>query len=151
MRFLPLLAVLLLAACSSVREQWAEATLTSISYPALYGVVLSTVDSRGFPVRERDPHTGEIHSEWVYGQSRAAVRGPARQRVHASIEPQPGDAFLLRLRVEQEVVRKGGMLATNVRESENWEPYEDNFDEAEILMGKIAALLAANRSREPTP
>ncbi len=151
MRLLPLLAALLLAGCSALEERWAEARFAGISYPALYGVVLTTVDADGFAVRDRNPQTAAIHSEWVYGTSQSVVRGPSRRRVHALIEPVEGDAFMVRLRVEEEVVRKGGMLATNVRESENWEPFEDNFDEAEYLMAKIAALLDAHRSRAKVP
>ena len=151
MRLLPLLAVLLLTGCSSVSERWAEAHFYDISYPSLYGVVVTTVDAEGFAVRDRDPQTAEIHSDWVYGTSMRVVRGPSRRRVHAELLPQGEDAYLVRLRVEEQVVRKGGMLATNVRESENWEEFDDNYDDAEYLMAKVAALLQAHRARAATP
>jgi len=151
MRLTLLLAVLLLAGCAGVQERWAEATFTDISYPALYGVLLTTIDAEGFVVRDRNAQTAEIHSEWVYGTSQSVVRGPSRRRVHAAIELLDDDALHVRLRVEENVVRKGGMLATNVRESENWEPFEDNFDDAERIMARLSVLLDLNRARAPEP
>ncbi len=147
----PLLLLALLAGCSSLNERWAEATFRDLSYPSLYAVVLATVDAEGFAVRERDPQTAELHSDWIYGSSRSVVRGPARRRVHAALQPAGKDAWRVRLRVEEQVIRKGGMLATNVRESENWEDFEDNFDDAEFLVAKIAALLREHHARETAP
>ncbi|MBM3985040.1 MAG: hypothetical protein FJ296_05020 [Planctomycetes bacterium] len=151
MRLLPLLALLLLPACSTLRERWAEASFQDISYPSLYAVVLSTVDAEGYAVIQRDPQSAELHSEWIYGTSRTVVRGPSRRRVHAEMEPVGEKGWRVRLRVEEQVVRKGGMLATNVRESENWEEFEDNFDDAEYLMAKIAVLLREHRERGNAP
>ncbi len=135
------LAALLLAGCASVTERWAEATIDDLSYPSLYNVVLTTIDSAGFTVRQRDPNVGRIESEWVYGTSRTVVRGPSRRKVFALIEPQPGGSFLVRVRVAEEVVRKGGMLATNPRAIEAWEEWEDNYDDAEYLLARVVALL----------
>ena len=151
MRLLPWLAVLLLAGCATVGERWAEAGFQDISYPSLYGVVLSTFDAEGFVCRDRDGQAAELNSDWVYGTSMRVVRGPSRRRAHAEIKAVGEGKWLVRIRVEEQVVRKGGMLATNVRESENWEDYDDNFDDAEYLMAKVAALLDAHRARAATP
>jgi hypothetical protein len=151
MRLLLPLALLLLPACSALTERWAEATFHDLSYPSLYAVVLSTVDAEGYAVTQRDPQTAELHSDWIYGTSRSVVRGPSRRRVHARMEPAGEGAWRVRLRVEEQVIRKGGMLATNVRESENWEEFEDNFDDAEYLMAKIAALLREHRALGTAP
>lgn len=151
MRLLPLLALLLLAGCASFDERWAEARFEGVSYPSVYGVVVATVSSEGFAVPERDPQTGEVHSDWVYGTSRSVVRGPSRRRVHATIRPEGDAACRVRLRVEEQVIRQGGLLATNVRESDNWEDWEDNFDDAEFLLAKMSALLASYRAREAAP
>ena len=151
MRLLPWLALLLLAGCNVLNERWAEARFEGISYPSLYGVVLSTMDAEGYVVREREPSAASLESDWVYGTSLRQVRGPSRRRAHAEIKPVGQDQWLVRVRVEEQVVRKGGMLATNVRESENWEDYEDNFDDAEYLMAKVAALLDAHRQRVNAP
>jgi hypothetical protein len=148
---LPFALLLSLPACSSLGERWAEASFHGISYPSLYAVVLSTVDAEGYAVPLRDPQTAELHSDWIYGTSRSVVRGPSRRRVHAELEPVGEDGWRVRLRVEEQVIRKGGMLATNVRESENWEEFEDNFDDAEYLMAKIAALLREHRARGNAP
>jgi hypothetical protein len=151
-RWAPILLLASLAtACSSVKEHWVESTYGNITFPSLYNVVLTTVDAEGYPVRNRNPGEGRIESEWVYGTSQRVVRGPSRRKVIAEIEPQPGDLLLVRLRVAEEVVRKGGMTAVNVRESEDWEPFEDNFDDAEYLMAKVAALLNENRVTLPAP
>ena len=146
MRFLPWLALLFLAGCTAGSERWAEARFEGISYPSLYGVVLSTFDAEGYPVRERDPSVANMKSDWVYGTSMRMVRGPSRRRAHAELRSVAEGQWLVRVRVEEEVVRKGGMMATNVRESENWEPFDDNFDDAEYLMAKIQALVQAGQA-----
>jgi len=149
-RLAPLLLLLLAAwpsaGCSATKERWAETTVHDVSYPVLYNLVLSTVDSEGFPVRRREPQAGRIESEWVYGTSQRLVRGPSRRKAFAVIEPLKDDDFRVAVRVAEEVIRKGGMLATNVRESEDWEEYDDNFDDAEYLMAKIAALIRAGQA-----
>src|SRR5262245_63250793 len=108
MRFLPWLALLLLAGCASVNERWAEARFEGISYPSLYGVVLSTFDAEGYPVRDRDPSVANLQSDWVYGTSMRMVRGPSRRRAHAELRSQAEGQWVVRVRVEEQVVRKGG-------------------------------------------
>jgi len=143
-----LLCVALASGCAGFSERWVEARFDEVSYASVYNIVLTTVDAEGYAVRNRQVNTGEISSAWVYGTSQRAVRGPSRRRVHARVEPDGERSWLVRLRVEEEVVRKGGLLATQVRESDNWEPYEDNFEDAEYLIARIAALLAEFR-RQP--
>jgi len=143
---LVLLPALLAGGCASSKELWAEATYRNLSYSSLYGVVLTTIDAEGYPVRMRDPQRGSVETEWVYGMSNAVVRGPARRKVFATIEPlDDGTGYLVRMRVAEEVIPKGGILNMNPRESEDWESYKDNFDIAEYLMAKVAALLSENR------
>ena len=152
MRLVAALSLLLLASCSSFSERWASARFDQISYPALYQVVVTTLGAEGYTVRNFDAQTAKLESEWVYGTSQRQVRGPSRRRVHVEITPLEVDrSFLVRIRVEEEVIRKGGMLATNVRESEDWEPFDDNYDDADYVIAKLAALLDAHRSRNPQP
>jgi len=141
---LPLL--LLCCSCSMAKERWAEAAYQKISYQNLYAVVQTTIDAEGFPARIRDVQKGRIESDWVYGNSNSKVRGPARRKVFAQINPLPDDAgYVVRLRVAEEVIPRGGLLEMSPRDSDKWEPFEDNYDSAEYLMAKIAALLAENR------
>ena len=142
---LVLALLLLTAACASTKERWAETRAHDISYPVLYNVVLSTIDAEGFTVRKREPQKGRIESDWVYGTSQRLVRGPSRRKVFAVIEPVDRRVFRVAVRVAEEVIRKGGLLATHVRASEDWEEYDDNFDDAEYLMAKIAALIEAGQ------
>ena len=132
----------LMPGCASPSERWAEGSFEGVSFSVLYNVVLTTVDAEGYVVRFRNPHKGAFESEWVYGTSQRKVRGPSRRKVYARIEPEEGDRYLVRLRVAEEVVRKGGMTAVNVRESEDWEPYDDNYEDAEYLMAKLVALIS---------
>lgn len=134
---------LLATGCTSTPERWAETRVDGVSYSVLYNLVLSTIDAEGFTVRHREPQSGRIESDWVYGTSQRTVRGPSRRKVIAVIEPFEGDVFRVALRVAEEVIRKGGLLATNVRASDDWEEYDDNFDDAEYLVAKIAALIRA--------
>ena len=145
---LALLAPLLLlsAGCSATKERWAETRVDDVSYSVLYNLVLTTIDAEGFTVRKREPQSGRIESDWIYGTSQRIVRGPSRRKVFALIEPLEGDDFRVALRVAEEVIRKGGMLATNVRASEDWEEFDDNFDDAEYLMAKISALVQAGQA-----
>lgn len=143
---LALLAPLLLAVgCNTFQERWAETRVDDVSYSVLYNLVLSTVDAEGYIVRRREPQSGLIESDWVYGTSQRVVRGPSRRKVFAVIEPLEGESYRVALRVAEEVIRKGGLLATNVRNSDDWEEYDDNFDDAEFLMAKISALIKAGQ------
>lgn len=152
MRLVAALTLLLLASCSSFSERWASAQFDQISYPALYQVTVTTLGAEGYIVRNFDAQSARVDSEWVYGTSQRTVRGPSRRRVHVEITPLEVDrSFLVRIRVEEEVIRKGGMLATQVRESDDWESFDDNYDDADYLIAKLAALLDAHRSRNPQP
>ena len=135
--------------CASPGERWAEGAVAGVSYSVLYNVVLTTVDAEGFVVRYRDPQKGAFESEWVYGTSQRVVRGPSRRKVYARIEPVEGDRFLVRLRVVEEVIRKGGLMHVNVRESDDWEPFDDNYEDAEYLMARLMALIAAEGTPLP--
>ncbi len=139
-----LLPALLATGCATQPERWAESRFLGLSLPALQSVALTTVSSEGYPVRPRDQRPGGFTSDWLYGTSQLAVRGPSRRRVIAEIVPD-GGGLLLRLRVEEHVVVKGGMLAMHVRESEDWEPFPDNFDAAEFLVAKVSSLLSDYR------
>lgn len=139
---LPLLAT---AGCSSTPERWAETRVNDVTYSVLYNLVQTTIDAEGFIVRKREPQTGRIESDWVYGTSQRRVRGPSRRKVFAVIEPIENDDFRVAVRVAEEVIRKGGLLATNIRASDDWEEFDDNFDDAEYLMAKIAALIQAGQ------
>ena len=134
------------AGCSGTQERWAETHVNDVTYSVLYNLVLTTVDAEGFTVRKREPQSGRIESDWVYGTSQRSVRGPSRRKVIAVIEPVEDNDYRVSLRVAEEVIRKGGLLATNVRASDDWEEFDDNFDDAEYLMAKISALIQAGQS-----
>ncbi len=134
----------LLPGCLSPSEtyaRWVEAPFDDISYPSLFGVVVATVGAEGFPVSGVDIGDSRLKSDWAYGTSQRAVRGPSRKRVHVEIERQGDRAFLVRMRVEEEVIRKRGLLATEVRESADWEAYPDDVKVAELVLAKLRAML----------
>ena len=134
------------AGCRQTPERWAETRVDNVTYSVLYNLVLTTIDAEGFTVRKREPQSGRIESDWIYGTSQRRVRGPSRRKVFAVIEPIENDDFRVALRVAEEVIRKGGLLATNVRASDDWEEFDDNFDDAEYLMAKIQALVQAGQA-----
>jgi hypothetical protein len=140
-----------LAGCATQVERWAEGSFDGVTYSVLYNVVLTTVDAEGFAVRHRNPQQGVFESDWIYGTSQRVVRGPSRRKVYARIQAEDGGSFLVRLRVAEEVIRKGGMMAVNVRESEDWETFDDNYEDAEFLMAKLVALIRAEGTPLPPP
>lgn len=143
-RLTALLVALALAGCSGPRERWAAFELQGLTFANLYLSVLDVLGAEGFPVKARDPGLGTIESEWLYGTAVREVFGPSRRRALVRIAPSPTreGAFELRIRVAEEVIRKGGLRATRIRESGDWEPWDDNFDDAEYLAAKIRALLS---------
>lgn len=151
MRLVAALTLVFLAGCSSVNERWASATFEGISYLNLYGSMTTTVAAEGFDVSVADAQSARLDSEWTYGTSQRMVRGPSRRRVHGMIESAGPDIWTVRIRVEEEIIRKAGMLATEVRDSKDWESFEDNYDDAEYLMAKLSALLEAYRTRGAAP
>jgi hypothetical protein len=144
---LPLATLLLLASatCAGAEHRWAEVRFHDITFTNLYHAVADMLDAEGYAVGVRNPGQGMIESEWQYGISLREIRGPARRKVFAHIEAggaeQPGQ-WVVRVRVAEEVIVKGGMMATDVRHSDDWEEHGDNYDEAELLAAKIRALLA---------
>lgn len=147
-RALLLLAVvaLPLAGCSSTREKWAALELQDLTYSNLYLGVIDILDGQGFPVHARDPNVGKVESEWLYGTSVRAVFGPSRRKAYVEILPSVGTpgALMVRVRVAEQVIRKAGLRATRVRESDDWEDWEDAYDDAEFLAAKIRARFIDN-------
>ncbi len=134
------MVVVLAAGCQTVITLPATLVTSGIAYPDLFTVVERTVDGEGYPIRLRNLQAGTIESDWRYGTSLREFRGPSRQRVIASINPE-GSGWVVNLRVLEEVLEKGGLLATHPQESEDWEPIPDNFDQAEMLVARINATL----------
>ncbi len=137
------LSLSLAVGCASTRERWAEVTMHDLGYQNLYHSVLDLLELEGFYVILRLPDTGRIESEWFRGDSRREVRGPSRRKVHVEIERKKGErAYVVRLRVQEQIIRKGGMLAIDTRDESLWEDYPDSFGDAEFLAAKLGALLA---------
>lgn len=137
-------------ACASSREQWAEVRFQDISFLNLYRSVADVLGSEGYPSAREDPVEGTLETEWRYGESVREVRGPSRSRAFVTVRPdvleregqEPLPIFVVRVRVPEEVIRKGGLLSRNERESNDWEEYKDDFERAEFLAEKIRTLLA---------
>ncbi|GEM_PF-2314908 len=132
-----------LSGCLSTPELWAEMSFDGLAYDNLWVVVIDLLDSEGFHVITGDPGSGSLESEWLYGTSVREVRGPSRRKAVVEISNRleaPG--WKVRLRVREEVIRKGGMRATQIRDSAEWEEWHDNWDDAEFLAAKIRARLS---------
>ena len=142
-----------LGSCSGTSERWAEVRFTDISYPNLFRSVADVLESEGFPSAAESVTQGTLETQWQYGTSVREVRGASRRKVFARIEeaepPDPEQEisgpvaqWVVRLRVKEEIIRKSGILARNVRQSDRWEEYKDRFEDAELLAEKVRALLA---------
>ena len=136
-------AALLLPGCASNTERWAEVSVYELGYQNLYHAILDLLEVEGFHVVRRDPREGTIESEWLLGISRREVRGQSRRRCHVDIEAKGEGEYVVRIRVEEQVVRKAGLLGNAARfDEDDWEPFPDNFDDAEYLVYKVRALLS---------
>lgn len=132
-----------LSGCLSTPELWAEVNFDGLAYDNLWVVVIDLLDSEGFHVIAGDPGSGSLESEWLYGTSVREVRGPSRRKATVEISQRlEGPGWKVRVRVREEVIRKGGMRATQIRESAEWEEWHDNWDDAEFLAAKIRARLS---------
>lgn len=132
-----------LSGCLSTPELWAEMSFDGLAYDNLWVVVIDLLDSEGFHVTAGDPGSGSLESEWLYGTSVREVRGPSRRKALVEIsERLDAHGWKVRLRVREEVIRKGGMRATQIRDSAEWEEWHDNWDDAEFLAAKIRARLS---------
>ncbi|MED5330946.1 MAG: hypothetical protein VX916_06605 [Planctomycetota bacterium] len=126
------------------RAVWVTRDFKDIGYSSLFGVVSTTINSEGFRGGVTDPGRGRLESGWRYGDSQRKIRGPSRRKVIVEIDLLTSRSHRVRLRVKEEVLRKQGLLATQVRENEEWEIYEDNLEEAEFLMAKLKALIPSS-------
>lgn len=143
-------ALVALTACASLAEpevppRWAFGHFEGIGYNDLLLVIGATVEAEGFSVVRTDPNDGSIESDWAYGTSQREVRGPSRRKVVGEVAAADGPGYDVRLRVREEVIRKLGLMATDVRRSDDWEPFPDNRDDAEFMMAKLQALLRHDR------
>ncbi len=140
------LAVLVpvLGACASVQHRWAEVTIHELSYQNIYSSVLDMLELEGFGVSRRLPDEGRIETEWFTGDSRREFRGPSRRRVHVEIRrKERDDGYVVRMRVQEQVVPKGGTLGGGQRFRESdWEDFPDSFEDAEYMAAKLRALLS---------
>jgi len=145
--------------CAASKERWADVGIEGLSFQNLYHSLIDLMEVEGFHVLHRNPGAGTFLTEWLPGISRREVRGPSRRRVHVRIEEIEDDtsteedegAYLVNLRVEEQIIRKGGMLNTGMRPNDDWEAFPDNFDDAEYLVAKIRAMLADFALPDTTP
>lgn len=147
-----LLGALALTSCAAHAERWAVLRFERLSYSNLYQQVADALDGSGYRVIKQDPGSGRIETDWDIGPSLREVRGPSRRKAVARInavdhDDDGGTIYEVRVRVREQVIRKGGLLAHEIRSSEDWEDWKDNYDEAEYLLARLGALLQDYRVR----
>lgn len=147
------LALALVPGCAGRKKHWLSLEFDDITYANLYLSVIDVLDARGYGVSKRDPSLGQIESDWVYGTSVRQVFGPSRRKAVVEIEriDAAADIYEVRVRVREEVIRKAGLRATHLRESDDWEEWEDSFDDAEHLAAMLRALLYDHVISAPQP
>jgi hypothetical protein len=129
--------------CASNTERWAEVSMKGLGYQNLYHSVLDMLELEGYRVGRSLPDAGVIETQWLRGVSRREVRGPSRRKAHLEIKHEEGARqYMVRIRVEEQIIRKGGMLSSGNHQEKDWEAFPDNFDDAEYLAAKLRALLA---------
>ena len=136
-----------LGACAVRPERWAVMNLERLSYSNLYQQVADALDGSGYRVMKQDISSGRVETDWQYGPSVREVRGPSRRRAIAQVNALDDGLFEVRVRVLEQVIRKGGTLARHIRESDDWEDWKDDYDEAEYLIARLGALLSEYRVR----
>jgi hypothetical protein len=144
-----LLLLLSLVSCASKTEKWFEVPIHRLTFYSLYQTVLDLVEAEGYQVLMRNSGEGTIETEWQTGISLREVRGTSRQKVHVDIQGTEVDGFIVAIRVQEQVIRKGGLLGLGLNQERDWEDFPDNFDEAERLAAKVRALLSEYTRLEP--
>ena len=142
-----LVAAFALPSCSTTPERWAVLNFERLSYSNLYQQVADALDGSGYRVLKQDPGSGRIETDWEVGPSLQEVRGPSRRKVVARVNALDDGRYEVRVRVAEQVIRKGGTLAREIRSSTDWEDWKDNYEEAEYLLARLGALLQEYRVR----
>lgn len=129
--------------CASNKERWAEVQMQEISYQNLYSSILDMLELEGYVVHMGLPDSGTVETEWLRGISRREVRGPSRRKVHVELKSaEAARQYMVRMRVEEQIIRKGGLLSSGTPPETAWEAFPDNFEDAEYLAAKLRALLS---------
>ena len=143
------LAVLAVApsGCRLMREmglggddpEWVERTYHAINRADMMRLTTTVVESH-YSVRRQDPVTGELETNWRYGDYDRKTHYHVRERVLAEVlRGEEEDSILVRLRVQQQISDEPGRFLD--KSSTKWKTHDDDVPQAELLLARLDALL----------
>jgi hypothetical protein len=127
--------------------QWVERRYRGVSADTVLRLAETAVRDR-YPLREVDLYRGQLETGWVYGLYSERTHQGLRQRVLVRAAAD-GEEMLVRLRVQQEVSESAGRMVSS--DPGDWEPYDDDAQEAKRLLTKLHILLRDVAETPPDP
>lgn len=117
--------------------KWSERRYTDVSVSAVLQLLQTVVEGR-YPPQSIDMNEGTFESGWIYGAYSEVTHQALRQRVKAETDVEDGIVTVF-LRVQQETSQAAGRMA--LRDVDDWEPTDDDEEEAHRLMTRLHILL----------
>lgn len=119
-------ALFLIFICTGCSTHWQTLEVEEISYRDLYDLTLHVIDDKGFKIQQSDIAEGTIISQWNYDKVDDVMRCPIRRKVEARINESGNNAYLVKIRIDQEANWKGYRII-DPRTSDTWD--EHGYDE----------------------
>jgi hypothetical protein len=119
-------ALFLILTCAGCGTHWQSLKVEDVSYRDLYDLTLHVIDDRGFKIQESDINSGSIISQWNYEKLNDRARFPIRRKVEARIDEAGDNAYLIKIRIDQEANWEGYRVI-DPRTSDTWD--EHGYDE----------------------
>ena len=108
-----------------------------IGYQDLFRLTAHILDKEGFKVEDANANTGTIESRWDYTKLIDVGRFPIRRKARIEINPIEGEAYEVRVRIDQEALWKNYGSGVDVKEKDDWESYGEDYVTAHDLLTHI--------------
>ncbi len=135
---------------------WQADVYPDLTFDDVFVVAEAQID-RDYEIVRSDRQNGVIETAWDHGSISPQTRLLQREQVVVNLSATE-DGVELRLRVRRQVKERLGLLAGEQENQEGWEEGRDDVERAEVLFGKIQAVLKVgrpsddfyNRRRDPS-
>lgn len=125
---------------------WQADIYPDLTFDDVFVVAEAQVD-RDYEIVRSDRQNGVIETAWDHGSISPQTRLLQREQVVVNVSATE-EGVELRLRVRRQVKERLGLLAGEQENQEGWEEGRDDVERAEVLFGKIQAVLKTGRPSE---